>query len=47
MTGATDDLVCRVLLLVYSGTLDLDGSHVVVVVVVAIDALCCIARYVI
>ena len=42
--GGVIDLVCCVLLLVYSGTLELAGAHVVVVGVVAIYVLCCNAR---
>ena len=45
--GCVIDLVCRVLLLVYSGTLDHSGAHTVVVGVVAIDVLFCKARSVI
>ena len=45
------DLVCRVLLLVYSGTLKITGAPVVVIVVVVVDVsldvLLCIARSVI
>ena len=46
--GCVIDLVWRVLLLlVYSGTLEIVGSHVVVAGVAAIDVLCSIARSVI
>ena len=41
------DLVCRVFLLVYRGTLDLAGAHIVGVVFVATDFVCCNARSVI
>ena len=41
------DLVCRVLLLVYIGTLELSGTPVVIGVDVALDVLICIARSVI
>ena len=45
--GCVIDLVCRVLLLTYSVTLELSGLHVVVVGVVAIDIFCCNARSII
>ena len=38
------DLVCRVSLLVYIGTLELAGTPVVIGVDVALDILLCIAR---
>ena len=41
------DLVCRVLLLVYNGTLELAGTPVVIRVVVALDVLLCITNSVI
>ena len=45
--GFVIDLVCCVLLLVYSVTLKLAGAYVVVVGVVAIDIFCCNARSII
>ena len=45
--GGFIDLICHVLLLEYRGTLELVGSHVFVVGVSSIDALCCIGRPVI
>ena len=45
--GGFIDLVCSVLLLVYSGTLELAGAPIVVVGAVALDVLCCNARFII
>ena len=45
--GGIIDLVWFLLLLVYSGTLELDGAPIVFVGVVALDILCCNARFVI
>ena len=42
--GGVMDIFCRVLLLVYSGTLRISGAPVVVVGAVALDVLCCNAR---
>ena len=41
------DLVCRVSLLVYSGTLEIDGTPVFIGVDAVLDILLCIARSII